>query len=76
MKKKPPECLKDGIGTKLDDCSWDYKAPKLQRRFFLNPMSAFFGDFPWDGRNPKGAQTTTSEDSLPWESPSHSDPLE
>jgi hypothetical protein len=55
--KKLPDHLKDGIGTALDDCSWDYAAPKPIRRFFLNPMSAFFGDFPWEGRKSKNAQT-------------------
>lgn len=54
--KKPPDSLKDGIGTALDNCSWDYAAPKPQRRFFLNPMSAFFVDFPWEGRDPKRGQ--------------------
>ncbi|MEN8163595.1 MAG: hypothetical protein ABFS37_05655 [Acidobacteriota bacterium] len=53
--KKPPDHLKDGIGTALDGCSWDYAAPNPQRRFFLNPISAFFGDFPWEGRKSKGA---------------------
>jgi len=59
--KKPPDHLKDGIGTALDDCSWDFTAPKPQRRFFLNPMSAFFGDFPWEGRESKGAPPTASQ---------------
>ncbi len=55
--KKPANHLKDGIGTALDDCRWDFTAPKPQRRFFLNPMSAFFGDFPWEGRKLKGTQS-------------------
>ena len=55
--KKPPDHLKTGIGTALDNCSWDYAAPKPLRRFFLNPMSAFFGDFPWEGRKSKVSQT-------------------
>ncbi len=55
--KKPPDHLKDGIGTALDDCRWDFTAPKPQRRFFLYPMSAFFGDFPWNGRKSKDPQT-------------------
>ncbi len=68
MTKKPPEHLKSGIGTALDDCSWDYSAPKPQRRFFLNPLSAFFVDFPWDGRDPKGAQTKAAHRSTLGES--------
>ena len=59
MKKKNTD-LKNGIGTALDDCSWDYAAPKPIRRFFLNPMSAFFGDFPWEGRKSKRAQTMSA----------------
>ncbi len=58
---------KDGnagdIGTALDGCSWDYAAPKQHRRFFLKPLSAFFGDFPWEGKKPKPAQGTESRDS-------------
>ncbi len=63
--KKLPDHLKDGIGTALDDCSWDFSAPTPQRRFFLNPMSAFFGDFPWEGRKSKGAQTLPPQDLAP-----------
>ena len=48
--KKPPEPPESPIGKALDNCSWDYTAPAPIRRFFLNPMSTFFGDFPWDGR--------------------------
>lgn len=56
--KKPIEPPDDPIGTALDNCSWDYTAPAPIRRFFLNPMSAFFGDFPWEGRktSPTAAQ--------------------
>ncbi|RLE26378.1 MAG: hypothetical protein DRJ61_18425 [Acidobacteria bacterium] len=71
--KKLPDHLKDGIGTALDDCSWDFSAPTPQRRFFLNPMSAFFGDFPWEGRKSKGAQTTPPQGFTQPESPSDPD---
>lgn len=57
--KKPPDHQKKGIGSALDGCSWDYTAPPLQRQFFLNPLSAFFGDFPWEGRKPKGDTAAT-----------------
>lgn len=46
---RDPDSPDKGIGTALDGCSWDYTAPKPVRRFFLNPMSSFFGDFPWEG---------------------------
>lgn len=59
--KKPLDHGKNGIGSALDDCSWDYAAPKPPRRFFLNPLSAFFGDFPWEGRKSKGVNTTTAQ---------------
>ncbi len=71
--KKPPDHMKDGIGTALDECSWDFRAPRPQRRFFLNPMSAFFGDFPWEGRKSKGAQTTPPQGFTQPESPSDPD---
>lgn len=59
--KKPPDHRKSGIGSTLDDCSWDYAVPKTPRRFFLNPLSAFFGDFPWEGRKPKDVNTTSHQ---------------
>lgn len=37
------------IGDKLDDIRWDYSPPNRERRFFLSPMSTFFGAFPWEG---------------------------
>ncbi len=64
MMKKPDD-LKNGIGTALDDCSWDYATPKPIRRFFLNPMSSFFGDFPWEGRKSKETQPTSPQRSNP-----------
>jgi len=67
MKKKSDD-LKNGIGTALDDCSWDYAAPTPIRRFFLNPMSAFFGDFPWEGRKSKSAQSMPLQSFTPSES--------
>ena len=33
--------------------------PPAQRRFFLNSLSTFFGDFPWEGRKVKGADAAT-----------------
>ena len=49
MAKKPKD-NSAGIGRTLDCISWDYTAPKQERRFFLNPINFFFGDFPWEGR--------------------------
>ena len=64
MTKKPSGAGEDGIGIALDDCSWDYTAPKPLRRFFLNPMSSFFGDFPWEGRNPFQPKTPDSRNAV------------
>ena len=49
MAKKPKD-TSAGIGRTLDCIEWDYQAPKKERRFFLNPIKLFFGDFPWEGR--------------------------
>ncbi len=37
------------IGDQLDHIRWDYSPLPRERRFFLSPMSAFFGAFPWEG---------------------------
>lgn len=58
--KRPSDHQKKGIGSTLDSCSWDYTTPPPQRRFFLNPLSSFFGDFPWEGRKSKGAGPSTA----------------
>ncbi len=71
--KKPADHLRDKIGAALDDCSWDYTAPKPQGRFFLNPMSSFFGDFPWEGRKSEGTQTAAPQSFTQSESPSDPD---
>lgn len=49
MSKKPSDSP-NNIGSTLDGCAWDYTPPQPRRRFFLNPLSSFFGDFPWEGR--------------------------
>lgn len=60
MPKKPKD-RSSGIGRTLDCISWDYQAPKLERRFFLNPINLFFGDFPWEGRGEMFPVPTPSE---------------
>lgn len=42
------------IGDQLDGIRWDYTPPARERRFFLSPMSTFFGAFAWEG----ASQTT------------------
>lgn len=41
----------DGIGSALDQFRWDYEPPPAERRFFLRPVGAFFGNFKWEGRD-------------------------
>ena len=43
-----PKGSDSGIGKELDRIPWDYDASKKEPRFFLNPMSSFFGSFPWE----------------------------
>lgn len=37
------------IGDQLDCIRWDYNPPPREKRFFLSPMSTFFGAFAWEG---------------------------
>lgn len=37
------------IGDQLDCIRWDYSPPVREKRFFLSPMSTFFGAFAWEG---------------------------
>lgn len=39
----------EAIGSALDQFRWDYEPAPPERRFFLKPVSAFFGTFKWDG---------------------------
>lgn len=63
MMKKAKNLHTADIGTALDGCSWDYAAPKRRRDFFLNPLSSFFGDFPWEGQKSGPSQGAESRDS-------------
>jgi hypothetical protein len=52
------------IGDQLDCIRWDYNPPVRERRFFLSPMSTFFGAFAWEGAAqtmPVPPSKTTSE---------------
>ncbi len=61
--KKDRNSLEADMGTTLDECRWDYSPPKPKRRFFLKPLGAFFGNFPWEGGSKKPAPQ--SQDTSP-----------